>query len=77
MQYDKRTGKHELVLLGHMCSIRIEITETTNFFNYAANNKLKYTMSATQIGAFFFVSMYFSTEELAQQAYKILLNWNP
>ena len=77
MGYDRYNEKNELLLLGNMCNLKVEYAKLSDFFIFLAKKNISTDMNCKLIGTNFYVSLYFSTKQFAEDAYKKLVQWNP
>lgn len=77
MLYDRKSSKHDLILLGHMCNLRVNANNFIDFFQFLATHNINSSIVSTHLGNHYYVSLYLPTTKYAEEVYEILLTWNP
>ena len=77
MHYDRFSEKNELVLLGHMCSLKVDSTKFNSFINFLASYDIKSNMLCSKLENFYYFTFFSKTTEKSEEIFNILLDWNP
>ncbi len=77
MYYDRFSEKNELILLGHMCNIKVSSADFQNFIYFIASKNIRASMTCTKIENYYYVSFFSKTVEKSEEVFEILLTWNP
>lgn len=77
MNYNRSSKRNKLILLERMCKLKVKADKISNFFEFLSNYKFTANIVCVKSGDYFSVSFHTSTNELAEQIYEFLLNWNP
>ena len=77
MFYDRFSEKNELILLGHMCNIKIKIDQLSEFFKFLEAHNIRASTLCSLLRGYYYVSLYFPSKERSEEVFNVLLNWNP